>query len=269
MLEKTVSPNDDNSSLSLDFSGFDPEGNFFYFENEFSKVFIMPNPNRLNDSKIYIADYEHLKIKDKKNSEDNINNNEQIGNKILSDIKPENIASSNVKKNSNIIMSKNDGFQDICEVDSTNLTPKKCHIKRSKKKEGKKLNKKKLKKKSKRLLINAMISYVNDIIKKVYGGKIGKGIINQKIIKKIEPSESQNISIAHNKKLLKKTLKEILSAHISKRFTSVIIPDINKIIINKLLNEEDEDKRQIFNDLFNKTFKDWILILSDPKGELK
>ena len=112
-----------------------------------------------------------------------------------------------------------------------------------------------------------MNPYINGIIKKVYGGKIGQGI-NQKRIRKIESSESENINIAHNRILLKKSLKEILSRDISKKYTSVL-SDTNKKIINDLLNEENEDKRKIFNDLFNKTFLDWILMLSDPKDELK
>lgn len=114
-----------------------------------------------------------------------------------------------------------------------------------------------------------MILYSNNIIMKVYGNKIGEGVINKKIIRKINPLESNNITIAHNKILLKNTLREILSTDISERYTSVIQSNINEKIINDLLNEENEDKRQIFNDLFNKTFSDWILMLSNPVGELK
>ena len=86
-------------------------------------------------------------------------------------------------------------------------------------------------------MFNTLIKYINSIIRKVYGGKIGEGIINQKIIRK--------------------------------RYTSVLIPNMNAKIINDLLNEENEEKRKIFIDLFSMKFSDWILKLSDPKGELK
>ena len=45
--------------------------------------------------------------------------------------------------------------------------------------------------------------------------------------------------------------------------------NINAIIIGKLLNEKDEEKRKIFNDLFNKTLREWIGYFKDPKDELK
>ena len=153
--------------------------------------------------------------------------------------------------------------------DTTSPGTKKYSVKKSKKIE--KLNKKKIKKKVKKIAVKSMIIYMNKIIQKEYGGEIGKGVINQKIIRNIDPSEIKNITIAHNKALLNKSLKEILSAKISKKYTSIspIIPDINKKIIDELLNEENEDKRKIFNDLFNKTFLDWLLMISDPKDELK
>ena len=44
---------------------------------------------------------------------------------------------------------------------------------------------------------------------------------------------------------------------------------MNAKIINDLLNEENEEKRKIFIDLFSMKFSGWILMLSDPKGELK
>ena len=44
---------------------------------------------------------------------------------------------------------------------------------------------------------------------------------------------------------------------------------MNKKIIDLLLNEESKEKRKIFTDLFNKTFLDWISMLSDPEGQLK
>ena len=56
-----------------------------------------------------------------------------------------------------------------------------------------------------------------------------------------------------NKKLLKKTLKEIFFLDINKTIT--YLPEkFNKQLIIKLLNEEDLRRRKIFENLFNKTF---------------
>ena len=52
-------------------------------------------------------------------------------------------------------------------------------------------------------------------------------------------------------------LKEIFSANISPKFTS-FLPNHNKIVINRALNEADENKREKFFKLFNLTFKDCL-----------
>ena len=183
-----------------------------------------------------------------------INKNDQ--NKIILDIKGKGLTIPINKKTSDI--------NEMC--DSTNLNSNKVFIEKQKNKKNKKNKKKKVKK----IVFNTLIKYINSIIRKVYGGKIGEGLINKKIIRNINPSEKEKITIAHNKQLLNKTLKEILSAEkISGRYTSVLIPNMNAKIINDLLNEENEEKRKIFIDLFSMKFSDWILMLSDPKGELK
>ena len=60
-----------------------------------------------------------------------------------------------------------------------------------------------------------------------------------------------------NKKLLKKTLKEIFFYDINKTIT--YLPEkFNKQLIITLLNEEDLRRRKIFENLFNKTFLECI-----------
>ena len=212
-----------------------------------------------------------LKKEDNQDSEkekDNINIYDKNENEILSNIQSKKFANYNLKTLSEIKPQKDNKIKDKNEIcDSTNKSTKNKSFKKLKIK--KKPIKKKTKIKVKRILINTIISYVNHIIKKVYRGKIGQGLFNRKIIRKIKPSESENITIAHNKELLIRTLKEILSTNISVKYTSIIITDLNKKIIDLLLNEESKEKRKIFTDLFNKTFLDWISMLSDPEGQLK
>ena len=195
-----------------------------------------------------------------------INYIEQNENKIIFNSKD--FTSSNFQKQTirNPFKSNKPSEPDKFE-NSVSTNPNTKKIKKQEKKE-KNENKKNLKIKTKRIIINVLIDYTNYTIKKVYGGKIGNGVFNQKIIRQIKSSEIENITINHIKQLLHKTIKEILSTDISKKYTSVL-SNFNEKIINDLLNEENEDKRKIFNDLFNKTFLDWILMLFDPKGELK
>ena len=56
---------------------------------------------------------------------------------------------------------------------------------------------------------------------------------------------------------LTKSLKEIFSAKISSKYTS-FLPNHNEIIIKRALNDKDENKREIFNKLFNLTFIDCL-----------
>lgn len=148
------------------------------------------------------------------------------------------------------------------------LKNKKSIVKKLSQKENKKSNNRNcLIRKTKKIIINTSINYINKIILKVYNGNIGNGLY-QKFLRKVNRFENNNTKIIHNRELLNKTLKEILSADINGRYTSSPA-DINREIINKLLKEENEDKRKIFINLFNKTFLDWLMLLSEPKDELK
>ena len=120
--------------------------------------------------------------------------------------------------------------------------------------------------KAKRIIIIILLKYANNLISKEYNGNIGSGILKKKL-KKINPFSSQNISIDYNIKLLNKTLAEIFSQDLGKKFSCS--KKHNKILIDKLLNEEDEKKRQKFRDFFNMTLNQSISLLSIPNDELK
>ena len=64
-------------------------------------------------------------------------------------------------------------------------------------------------------------------------------------------------------------LKDIFSSNINKKYSKIFPLDFNKKLIEQLINEEDENKKKIFTNLFNKTVLDWILMLKEPKDELK
>lgn len=52
---------------------------------------------------------------------------------------------------------------------------------------------------------------------------------------------------------MKKTLKKIFSENISSKFSDYKT-EHNKLVIEKLINEKDEEKRKYFNKLFNLSF---------------
>ena len=73
-------------------------------------------------------------------------------------------------------------------------------------------------------------------------------------MEKTQVSESK---IDFNIAFMNKKLKEIFSKNITTRNSNLPV-DKNKILIEELINEKDEEKRKYFNDLFGLTFLDCI-----------
>ena len=109
---------------------------------------------------------------------------------------------------------------------------------------------------AKKIIFDILLKYDNDIISKVYNNNIGYGINIKKILR-IKHSQIQNTNTLFNKELLKTSQGTIFSSDISSRYTNYPI-EHNKLLINKLLNEENIEKRKIFYDLFSKTFLECI-----------
>ena len=101
-----------------------------------------------------------------------------------------------------------------------------------------------------------MLKYDNDVITKVYNNNLGYGINIKKILR-ISHSQIQNTNTNFNKELLKTSQGIIFSSDISTRYTNYPLYH-NKILINKLLHEENFEKRKIFHDLFSNTFLECI-----------
>ena len=108
----------------------------------------------------------------------------------------------------------------------------------------------------KKILFDSLMKYDNYIISKYYNNNIGNGINIKKLLK-INHDQIKNTNTIYNQGLLKTPQSIIFSSDISTRHTNFPI-DHNKILIKKLLNEDNEEKRIIFNDLFNKTLSECI-----------
>ena len=110
--------------------------------------------------------------------------------------------------------------------------------------------------KCKHLVINNCIEFLNFQIKKIYHNNIGEGILIKKILDINQIQKSDN-KLESTKLFLNKKLSEIFSVDISSKYTT-FLPDHNKILISILLNEEDIEKREKFQKIFNLTFADCI-----------
>ena len=105
-------------------------------------------------------------------------------------------------------------------------------------------------KKIKTHLLTILYKFINDVIKKVYNGNIGHGILQKQLLK---INQNQVIVSKNNKQFLNKTLKDIFSEDISTKYSTYSLSH-NKELIKNLLNETDEEKRIKLNKLFNLTF---------------
>ena len=98
-----------------------------------------------------------------------------------------------------------------------------------------------LRRKCKHYLLKYLLEFINDDIKNIYKNQ----------------SQKSDATVNFNKALLKKTIGEIFSEDISRRYT--IYPlDHNKNIINSLMNEKDENIKIHFTKLFNLTFDECL-----------
>ena len=113
-----------------------------------------------------------------------------------------------------------------------------------------------LTKKCKNIVLKSALESINKKIEEKYKNNIGFGIFNKKL--QILNQENKVKSTAKDDKLfLHKTLKEIFSDNISSRLYNYS-ENHNKVIIESLINDEDEEKRIYFNNLFNITFLEYL-----------
>ena len=110
--------------------------------------------------------------------------------------------------------------------------------------------------KTKSIIIKILFDFINKKIMIVYNGNIGHGN-NIKKLFLLNHSQISNANIDFNRSFLEKTLKEIFSADLSNRINNYK-KDHNKILIEKLINEEEKKKKGYFHGLFNLTFIDCL-----------
>ena len=104
------------------------------------------------------------------------------------------------------------------------------------------------------IIINHMMDFINLKINERYNNSRIKKLLT------MEKSQTSNTLVNDNINFLNKKLKDIFSEKITGRYTNRILypPERNKNLIEELINEQDEEKKQYFNNLFNLTFIDCL-----------
>lgn len=209
------------------------------------------NNNLNNEEYLENKNYEDNEM----NNEDNYNNVKVLYEDCLKEGKIEEVKTGitiNDLNKKDIIINSKDNFDKTNKNGNVRKEGKKIgrKIKNSNEKgEHNKFCQDNIFKKIKSNLINLLIKFINDLIVKIYNGNIGYGIFT----KKLKTLSKTTLNVKGNKELLNKSLKDILSDNISSKYTNYNSQH-NKNLIEKLLNEEDLEKREIFINLFSLTF---------------
>ena len=220
------------------------------------------NEENLNDK--LISDYKTIKEDEdrteKNNNNDTISNEYKISNFYFDLISKKN--SENLKLNHNNTKDKNN-LNGNKESKKRGRKRKRSDINESDKKEKNKISNihdrysdDNMRKKCKNIILKFALEFLNKKIKEQYDGNIGKGKF-RKELKILNQDEKVNSTVNIEKSFLTKTLKDIFSENISARLSN-FPKSHNKILIESLIEEKDEEKKQYFIKLFNITFLDCL-----------
>ena len=110
--------------------------------------------------------------------------------------------------------------------------------------------------KCKHIILRQLMEFINHKIKEMYNGKIGNGIFKKELLT-LNKEQKFNSNVIYNKNFLNKNLGDIFSDDISSKY-SIFPPDHNKRLIMMLKNEEDQNKKNYFEKLFNITYLNCI-----------
>ena len=170
--------------------------------------------------------------------------------KIKSDEKS--LKNLNANKNNDINSEdlRKDNKKDNLLLIKSNEHPQKNNIKHDK------FSDDNLRRKCKHLVLNSIMEFINKKIFELYEGNIGNNIYRKEILT-MNKSQKQNSNIEFNRTLYNKKISEIFSGNISTRYTN-FPPEHNKLLIERLKNEEDENKCAYFNKILDLTFKDCL-----------
>lgn len=109
-----------------------------------------------------------------------------------------------------------------------------------------------VRRKIKHLILESLFKFINNKIKEIYGENIGKGIFEKQLLK-INKKQKSEAKIEHDKKLLQKSIGDIFSVNITRKYRN-FSPNQNKKLINDLKTDEKSGNIKYFQNLFNLSF---------------
>ncbi len=110
--------------------------------------------------------------------------------------------------------------------------------------------------KVKHVILHNIMVFINKKIKSLYSYDDEK-VIKERQLFKLKQNQPMSSRIDYNKDFLEKTLGKIFSEDISSKY-SCHPSTHNKKLIESLINDKDEKKRNIFINIFNLTFLDCL-----------
>jgi len=236
-MNRKISELDNQTNMNFLYSNiFIYQANDYFSQNEYL--------NNSNDGNMYYVNEERTKEKTKredlnKNEQKNKSNSNKNDKLNLYDLINDNLASMNLSE----IIEKNKNEQKNCGKKRTRTREKSVHTKYSDDN---------ARRKCKHLVLKNLLEFINEKIYKMYNGNIGNGIF-RKELQTLNQSQISDATINFNKNFIKKKIGDIFGEKISGRFTNYSEYH-NKILIEKLMSEKDEDKKKYFNKLFNLNF---------------
>ena len=106
--------------------------------------------------------------------------------------------------------------------------------------------------KCKHIILSQLMEFINNKIKEIYNGNIGNSLLKKELLT-LNKQQKFNSNVIYNQDFLKKTLGDIFSEDISSKYSN-FFPEHNKELIIRLKNEEDQNKKNYFEKLFNITY---------------
>ena len=109
-----------------------------------------------------------------------------------------------------------------------------------------------LRRKCKHILLKFVFIFINEIIKKIYNNNIGNGYFIKQLLT-LNKKQKSNTTIKYNQEFLYKSLRDIFSDDISSKYSNYNLKH-NKLLIEELISEKNEEKRKYFQNLFSLNF---------------
>ena len=284
-LKIEIQPNDENTGFTSSKTKFDYNKKLEKLKMKIKKYEQNKNKNNNNNKNKIINNNNNIIINNEKtkNNKNNKNNkksknnikNEKLENKKMDNSKNKNnekieynkhnennniennkIENNNIENNEN---NENNGIYKTIEYKIQEIKENKILGRKTKNsdKEGRhnKFSDDNLVRKVKCTLLDIITIFINSLLKEIDKNKTD----NSKKRELLKMNQGQIVSSKadYNKEFLKKPLKDILSDKISTKYTKYD-PLHNKNIIDSLLNDENEELRLLFYNIFNMTFLDCL-----------